>query len=463
MLRNKWFIIGLIAVILLIALVVAKKNGLIGESGDKKVSMELVSRHNIVEIVTASGKVQPEAELKITSDVSGEIVDLFVKEGQVVKKGDLLVKIRPDIYLSDLDRVKASVNTSKSGLAGSKSRMEQAKSQSEKADFAFKRAKQLYDDNVISQQDFENAKSAYDIAKAEVDAALQNIKASEFGIQGANASLKQAQENLNKTILYAPVDGTISSLSKEKGERVVGTNMMDGTEIMRLANLNEMEVIVDVSETDIIRVSMSDTADIEIDAYDDRKFKGVVTEIANAAKTSLMQQSTDQVTNYTVKVRILRDSYKDLMNESNANQSPFRPGMSASVEIRTKEASNVVAVPIQCVTTRDTSKKADAKKIKIAIGGENKEEEKKDDKAPSKDDEANIKECVFVIEDGKAKRILVSTGIQDNNFIEIKTGLKGGEKIITGPYLTISKLINDSDKIKVVSKDELFEPDLEKK
>lgn len=462
MFRNKWLILGIIVSLLLIGALVAKKNGWIGDSSEKKISAEVVSRHHITELVTASGKVQPEAELKISSDVSGEIVDLYVKEGQVVKKGDLLAKIKPDIYLSDLDRVRASVNTSKSGLEGSKSRLLQAQSQSEKADVAFKRAKQLYDDKVISQQDFENAKSAYDIAKAEVDAAIQNIRASEFGIQGANASLKQAQENLNKTLLYAPVDGTISSLSKEKGERVVGTNMMDGTEIMRLANLNEMEVIVDVSENDIIRVQMTDTADIEIDAYDDRVFKGVVTEIANAAKTTLMQQSTDQVTNYTVKVRILRDSYADLIPADNPNQSPFRPGMSASVEIRTKEVDNVLAVPIQSVTTRDTSKKASSKIIKVN-DGTGSANNKNDDKTVTKDDEVNIKECVFIIKDGKAQRLVVTTGIQDNNYIEIKTGLKGGEKIITGPYLTISKLLEEGDKVKEVSKEELFEPDSKEK
>lgn len=457
--KNKWVIIGIIVVLALLAGVIAKKSGWIGDSGKKKVAVEEAKRRTIVQLVSASGKVQPETELKISSDVSGEIVDLAIKEGQVVKKGDLLAKIKPDIYASDLDRARASLNTSISGLAGSKSRLEQAQSQADKAKTAYDRAKQLFDDKVISQQDFETARSAYEVAKAEVDAAKQNIRGSQFGIESASATVKQAQENLNKTAIYAPVDGTISSLSKRKGERVVGTNMMDGTEIMRLANLNEMEVVADVSEADIIRVHLNDTAEIEIDAYNDRTFTGIVTEIANTANTNMLTQSTDQVTNYTVKIRILRSSYEDLIPKDNPNMSPFRPGMSASVDVKTTKVIDVISVPIQCVTTRDTTKdkKSDTKKFSMKAGEENKEKKSDNENATATDDEKNIVECLYIIKENKAERILVKTGIQDNNYIEIKSGLIGNEKVITKPYVTISKLLENGDDIEVVDEKELFE------
>ena len=281
--------IGIAVVIIIIGLVIAKKAGWIGSDDAMKVSVEAASKRDIVETVSASGKVQPEKEIKITADVSGEIVELLVKEGDVVKKGDLLCKINPEIYLSSLDRAQAAVNGSVANLSSSKSRLAQAESQLQKAELTYNRNKKLFDDKVISAQDFESIKSAYEVAKAEVDAARMAIASSEFTIKSSEASLKEPRENLNKTNIYAPVDGTVSKLSKEKGERVVGTNMMEGTEIMRLANLNEMEVSVDVSESDIVRVMRGDTAEIEIDAYLGRKFKGVVTEVANSATVSGVQ------------------------------------------------------------------------------------------------------------------------------------------------------------------------------
>jgi len=427
--------IGIALVIVIIGLVVAKKSGWIGSNDATKISVESATNRDIVETVSASGKVQPEKEIKITADVSGEIVELFVKEGDVVKKGALLCKINPEIYLSSLDRSEAAVNGSVANLSSSKSRLTQAESQSQKAELAYNRNKKLFEDKVISSQDFESIKSTYEVAKAEVDAARMAIASSEFTIKSSQASLKESRENLNKTNIYAPVDGTISKLSKEKGERVVGTNMMEGTEIMRLANLNEMEVSVDVSESDIVRVSRGDTAEIEIDAYLGRKFKGVVTEVANSATLS-GAQSTDQVTNYTVKARILRDSYQDLLEGKSADFSPFRPGMSTIIDIITNRVSNVLTVPIAAVTTRDTLK------AKINKGT---------DIASSK-----VKECVFVVVDGKVKMKFVKTGIQDNMNIQILEGLTQNDKVVASPFRVISKTLKEGDEIKVVSKEELF-------
>ena len=427
--------IGIALVIVIIGLVVAKKSGWIGSNDATKISVESATNRDIVETVSASGKVQPEKEIKITADVSGEIVELFVKEGDVVKKGALLCKINPEIYLSSLDRSEAAVNGSVANLSSSKSRLTQAESQSQKAELAYNRNKKLFEDKVISSQDFESIRSTYEVAKAEVDAARMAIASSEFTIKSSQASLKESRENLNKTNIYAPVDGTISKLSKEKGERVVGTNMMEGTEIMRLANLNEMEVSVDVSESDIVRVSRGDTAEIEIDAYLGRKFKGVVTEVANSATLS-GAQSTDQVTNYTVKARILRDSYQDLLEGKSADFSPFRPGMSTTIDIITNRVSNVLAVPIAAVTTRDTLKAKINKGVDIAS--------------------SKVKECVFVVVDGKVKMKFVKTGIQDNMNIQILEGLKQNDKVVASPFRVISKTLKEGDEVKVVSKEELF-------
>ncbi|HOS49080.1 MAG TPA: efflux RND transporter periplasmic adaptor subunit [Bacteroidia bacterium] len=441
-----WKKVGIAAIALIIILVVAKKAGWIGSGDEVKVSTDKVELKDITETVSASGKVQPEVEIKITADVSGEIVDLFVKEGDVVKKGTLLCRINPEIYLSTLDRAQAAVSGSEANLSSSKSRLAQSESQLKKAELTYNRNKALFEDKAISPQEFEAVKSAYEVAKAEVDAAKMAIAASSFNVKSSQASLKESKENLNKTNIYAPVDGTVSKLSKEKGERVVGTNMMEGTEILRLANLNEMEVNVDVSESDIVRVSRGDTADIEIDAYLGRKFKGVVTEVANSATVS-GTLSTDQVTNFTVKARIIRESYADLLKDKPKDFSPFRPGMSTTVDIITNKVSNVVVVPIQAVTTRDTTKMTNKKTVEL----EGKTVTKKDTK------EAVLHECVFVIKDGKAKLQVVKVGIQDNMNIQILNGLKVGDAVITSPFNAVSKTLKDGDKVKVVSKDELFE------
>jgi len=349
------------------------------------------------------------------------------------------------------------VNSSKANLESARSRFKQSESNYLKAELTYNRNKKLHDDGVISDAEFEAIKAAYEVAKADVEAAQQSISAAEFGVQSAEASLKESKENLNKTTIFAPVDGTISKLSVEKGERVVGTEMMAGTEVLRLANLNEMEVNVDVSESDIIRVHLGDTAVIDIDAYLNKTFLGVVTEIANSANLTV-GLSTDQVTNFAVKVRILRSSYEDLIPADNPSYSPFRPGMSATVDIQTNKVYDVISVPIQAVTTRDTVVKASSKEIKRKPRPDE-DGAQDDEEAKSEEFETYnliVQECVFVITDGVVKLRKVKTGIQDNLNIQITEGLEPGEQVVTGPYNAVSRLLKDGDIVKVVSKEELF-------
>lgn len=455
--KSPWLWVGLTAVGLIILLAVLKATGVIGTGNKTKVTTEKVTRRDVVEIVSANGKVQPEVELKISADVSGEITELYVKEGDVVKKGTLLCRINPEVYESTFERLEASVNTSKANLANSRSRLVQVQAQFEQSELNFNRNKKLFDDKVISPAEFENVKSSFEVAKAEVEASRQSVAAANFNVSSSVAALKEARENLNRTSIYAPVDGTVSKLSKEKGERVVGTNMMEGTEILRLANLNEMEVSVDVSETDIVRVSMGDTADIEVDAWLGRKFSGVVTEVANSSNAA-SALSTDQVTNYTVKVRIDRASYTDLLEGKAINYSPFRPGMSATVDIRTRKESQVLTVPIQAVTTRDT---ADTGVLK----GRKRKEKKEEEKAAVTESDEKSKaastqhEVVFVLNNGKVEMRKVETGIQDSQYIQVIEGLKEGETVVSGPYAAVSRTLKNDMEVEVVSKEELFEKD----
>jgi HlyD family secretion protein len=441
---------------LLLFVIVGRAAGWIGGADKKKVSIEKVKKRNIIETVSASGKIQPEVEVKISPDVSGEIVELYVKEGDHVTKGQILAKILPDIYQSSVDRSVASVNSSKAGYQSAQARLAQARSQFSKAKINYERNKKLYDDKLISAAEFETIESGFEVAKAEVDAAEEGVKGADFGIQSSQASLKESMDNLKKTVISAPVDGTIAKLNKEKGERVVGTNMMEGTEMMRLANLNEMEVSVDVNENDIMRVSVGDSADIEVDAYLGKKFKGIVTEVANSANT--IGTNVDQVTNFTVKVRILRESYEELAKE-HGNRSVFNPGMSATTEIRTRSVYNVLSMPIQGVTTRDTSAKAKG----VKAGGSDDELEDvesvkvvENDKSKKKEEKKET-ECIFLVDHGKAKMITVKTGIQDNNYIEIKEGVKEGQEVIVAPYSAVAKMLKDGDLIEIVKKDQLFE------
>lgn len=446
--RTIWLIVA--GVVLVIVILLLKNSG----NNAVKVSTEAAKRRTIVETVSANGKIQPEVEVKISSDVSGEIVELYVKEGDHVKKGDLLCRINPLIYESNLNRMAATLNGSRANLLNSRARLEQIKASFANVEATYQRNKKLFEQGAISQSEMDVSTANYEGAKADIKAAEENVNAADFNVKSTEASLKEATDNLAKTTIYSPVNGTVSQLNKEKGERVVGTAQMEGTEIMRLANLNEMEVSVDVNENDIVRVHNGDTSIIEVDAYLDRKFKGVVTEIANSANTTGV--TAEQVTNFTVKIRILQESYKDLTNLSNTS-APFRPGMSATVDIQTKKVSGIVSIPIQAVTTRGDSTELNSTPVKKA--------EKEDDGLVVKDDKnkktdekeaPKLEECVFVLSEGKAKMVKVKTGLQDNDYIEIKEGLKDGEEVISGPYAAITKQLKNGMTVKKVEKTELF-------
>lgn len=446
--KKVYWIIGIGIALIITVILVKTMQG----SKPTEVITEKAAKRNIIEVVSANGKIQPETELKITSDVSGEIVEMLVKEGDQVKKGQLLCRIKPDIYESNIERVAASVNSTKANLKTNVAQLEQAKANLANAEASFARNKKLFDQNAISQQEFDASKAQFEAAKANVDGLQENIKASEFNVKGMEASLREASTNLDKTYIYAPVDGTVSKLNVEKGERVVGVTGLQGTEILRLANLNEMEVSIEVNENDIIRVHKNDTAIIEVDAYLEKKFKGIVTEIANSANT--IGVTADQVTNFVVKVRILRESYKDLITD--ISQAPFRPGMSASVDIQTKRVSNVISIPIMAVTTRN----ADSTKVKKVDDEEEygtRATTEEDEKAKSKEKtEDKLQEYVFVINEGKAEMLPVKTGIQDNDYIEITSGVSDAQEVITGPYGAVARTLRKGTKVKVVDKDQLF-------
>lgn len=384
--------IGIGIFVLAFILLIGTITGFVNTKTALTVETEQVERRTITEIVSASGKIQPEVEVKISPDVSGEIVSLLVKEGDKVEKGDLLIKIKPDIYKSILERSKASLNTAKANLAKSKAQLMESEAK-------FNRNKHLYNEGAISLSEFEQIEAAYKVAGL-------NVESSQYAVSSAEASLNEAEGNLDKTSIYAPVSGTISLLNVELGERVVGTGQMSGTELLRLADLSAMEVAVEVNENDIVRVSLNDTSIIEVDAFLGDEFKGIVTEIANSANVSGV--SADQVTNFEVKIRIL----------DNTN---FRPGMTASVEIETKLVKDVISVPIQAVTTRkDTTVDADNKKV----------------------------ECVFRYQDNKASFTIVKTGVQNDKFIEILDGLSDNDLVIKGPYSLVSKTLKEGTDVK---------------
>ncbi|MCD4696137.1 MAG: efflux RND transporter periplasmic adaptor subunit [Bacteroidales bacterium] len=443
--KNKIFIYGgVILLVMLIILAVTKKKG-----GDGiKVTTEFPVERTIIETVSANGKIQPEKDIKISPYISGEVVELYVKEGDEVLKGDLLAKIDPEIYKTNYEQIEASLQMQRANLANSKARLAQAQAQFVKAEEDFKRNKMLFKQNVISQSDYDAAVSVFEVAKAEVTAARENVKAARFSVSSSDASLREAGENLNRTAIYAPSIGTVSRLSIEKGERVTGASQFSaGTEIMRIANLERMIVLVEVNENDIVRVNLNDTCIIEVDAYLEHKFKGLVTEMATSA--NVIGVSADQVTNFEVKILILEDSYKDLVDKNSFIRSPFRPGMSATVDIQTETAHDILTVPIQAVTTRaDTTGKSDEH--------DDTEESSEEEPNQEKDD---LIEVVFVYEEGKALLHKVKTGIQDNMFIEITEGITGEQEIITGPYRAVSKKLNDDDDVKKVDKKDLFKED----
>lgn len=436
--KRIYWIIGITLLLLALAIVL-KKAGVIGEDHTVKVAVEEVGKHDIVETVTASGKIYPVSEVKISPDVSGEVIDLYVEEGDSVKKGQVLATINATIYQSMVNKANAQLNQTRSSVFNASALTMQAKAQLDQATSTYQRNKGLYEDKVISAMEFETADAAYKTAQANYKAALENIKGNEYGVASAQANVTEAVQNLHKTTIYSPMKGIVSKLFIKKGERVVGTAQMAGTEIMRVADMSKMKVDVEVGENDIQKVKFGDTANIEVEAYPNRTFKGQVVQISQSSTATGLQQSisslTDQVTNYTVSVELLPDSYKDLI-AVDKRHFPFRPGMSASVEILTKHQLQVLAVPINAVTTREEEE----------LGADN---VVKDDK---------IKEYVFVVND-KNTTVLkqVTTSVQDNTYIQILTGLSEGEKIIVAPFSAIARTLKKDLKVKIVPKKELFD------
>lgn len=430
--RNRRIIIiaAIVVIIILIVAAMGKK-----KEHAIKVSTEYASRRNIVESVSANGKIQPEVDVKISPYISGEVVELYVKEGDQVSEGDLLAKIDPEIYKTNYERMEASLQMQYAQLSNAKARLAQSNAQFVKAKEDYNRNEKLYDQKVISEAEFDAAVSAFEVAKQEVVAAEENVNSAQFSVNSAKASLQEANENLTRTAIYAPTNGTVSALSVEKGERVTGASQFSaGTEIMRIANLDSLVVNVEVNENDIVRVDLGDTCIIEVDAYLGEKFKGVVLEKATSANTTGV--SADQITNFDVKILILKDSYQFLVNEEDNISSPFRPGMSATVDIQTDAVYDVISVPIQSVTTRADTTSNNEK------GGELLD---------------NEKEVVFIIEESKATLRFITTGIQDRQYIEVTEGLADSIEIITGPFRMVSKILKGGEEVKIVDQKELFE------
>ena len=413
-----------IIVITLIALVVIGMGYCVVASKKVKptiVETAKVSRETIVETVNASGKVQPVKEVKITADISGEIIDLPVKEGDHVKKGQLLVRIKPDQYQRGVEKADAGVNSAKASLANAKAAMAQSKANMEKIKIIYNRNKGLLAQKAISQADYDNSEADYKVAMAQIDATTETAEGAKFALTSAIASAKEAKDALQKTEIFSPIEGTISKLNRVLGERIVGMIQMEGTEVMRVAQLNTMEVQADVNENDIVRLKLGDSADVEVDAYRGQIFKGIITDIASSTSSATL--TNDKVTNFTVKIRLQATSYKSVNSEDKNMPTPFRPGMSASVAIYTKKVENVMAVPISAAAARN-------KKTKDSSGL----------------DKQDI--VVFLLQkDNTVKECKVKTGIQNDAFIEIKEGLKGDEEIISGPFTTVSKDLKDGDKV----------------
>lgn len=408
------------AVLTVVVLLTLSKKGYIGNKDNgTEIEIAKVDEITIVETVSATGKIQPEIEVKISSEVSGEITALPVKEGQVVKKGDLLVKINPDLYTSGYNRTVAGLSQTKAGLGQADASFKEAKSN-------YDRSKILFDKGIISKSDWDKAVASFEGAKSAKQSAYYNV-------QSASATVNEAKDNLGRTTIYAPADGTISMLNVELGERVLGTQQMTGTEILRVANLNNMEVEVDVNENDIVKINVGDSAKVEVDAYLKKQFKGIVTSISNSASTT---QTADQVTNFKVKVRILKESYQDLVMGKPASYSPFRPGMTATVDIITTRKEKVLGVPISAVVVKaDTTP---VKKIEV-------EDPEAESKIKPKSDKKY--ECVFVKVGNKSKIKIIKTGIQDDTNIEVLEGLAKGDVVIVGPYTTVTKDLNSGDKV----------------
>jgi HlyD family secretion protein len=446
----KWvlIIVGLLAVLFVGARMLGKSS-----KSATKVTAEKAQKRTIIETVNASGKVYPEVEVKISPDISGEITELNVQEGDSVKKGQILARIYADIYSSQRDEAAARVTQSQATVANSEANLSALKAQLDQAKVNYDRNKALYEDKVISKSEFEQYETQYRTSQSQYNAALQNIRSLKAATQSTQTSLVAANKNLSRTTLVAPMDGVISSLSVKRGERVSGNSFTLGTEMMRVAEMTTMEVRVDVGENDIVKVNVGDSADIEVEAYNNRKFKGVVTQIASSTKSTV--SSSGDVTNYEVRIRIDSSSYRDLIDPSKPKRFPFRPGMNASADIKTQRKDDVVSAPIAAVAAR-------VKGSDKSVADQKKEKEKQ--KADNNDNQEvsvsgdDIEEVVFILKaDGTVEKRTVTTGVQDMNFIEIRSGLKEGEQIVTAPFDAVNKTLKSGDKVTIVAKDKLFQ------
>lgn len=448
--KLKWIliIIGVVLVIFVAAKIIRGPS-----SNAIKVTAEKAEKRTIIETVNASGKVYPEIEVKISPDISGEITELDVQEGDSVKKGQVLARIYADIYSSQRDEAQAKVVQSQATVANSEAALAALKAQLDQDKLTYNRNKDLYAQKVISKAELEQYDTKYRTSQAQYNAAIQNIRSLQANTQSTKTGLIAANKNLSRTTLTSPMDGIISSLSVKKGERVAGNSFNVGTEMMRVADMSSIEVRVDVGENDIVKVNIGDSADVEIEAYNNRKFKGVVTQIASSTKTnSATNATTGDVTNYEVHIRLIPSSYNDLVDPSQPKKFPFRPGMNASADIKTKKRENVISIPIAAVATR-------VKGSDKTIADQKKEKQNtQDENADATVSGDELEEVVFVIDkDGKVEKRIVTTGIQDINYIEVTSGLKVGEQVVTAPFDAVNKTLKTGNKVTIVSKEKLFQ------
>lgn len=445
----KWILIilGIIIVVIVAGKLIVGGS----DSGGVKIATEKAAKRTIVETVTASGKIYPETEVKISPDISGQVTELNVQEGDTVKKGQVLARIYADIYSLQKDMAASRVSQSEATVANSEEAIKALKASLDQAKQNHDRNKTLFDQKVISKAELEQYETTYRTAQANFNAAKQNINSLKAGVQSAQTDLTSAAKNLSRTTLTAPMDGVITSLKVKQGERVAGNSFALGTEMMTVSDMSVIEVRVDVGENDIVKVNIGDSADVEVDAYNNRKFKGIVTKISSSTNATAV--ATNDVTNYEVRIRLIRDSYKDLISKT----FPFRPGMNASADIKTRQHENVLSVPITAVNARvkGTDKNLDEKKKEESKMKEDNNNQQTDNNTSYSDE---LEEVVFVLQkDGKVKKTVVTTGIQDINYIEIISGLKEGDEVVIGPYSAISKTLKDGTKVKVVPKDKLFQ------
>ena len=449
--KNNRLLYSLIAlvVVLLVGYTVAKKKGWVGKATGVEVLVAKAGPANIVEKVSASGKVQPETEVKISPDVSGEIIQLYVQEGDSVRKGQLLLRIRPDNYQALVNVQSAQVGTQRANVGQSQARLQQLLASAKQTELTYRRNASLYKQKVISQADYEASQAAYNASQEEINSARQQIRASQSTVTAASASLEEARKNLNKTTIYAPVSGTISKLNVKKGERVVGTSQMAGTEIMRIANLNNMEVRVNVNENDVNNVNLGDSVVVEVDAYTskDEKFRGLVTNIANTAKDAM---TAEAVTEFEVRIRLLPESYRHLQRTVRGKTIvPFRPGMTASVDIITDRKSGVLSLPLAAVTTRSDSSSAKGGQANGVRMGGGRGTGTATAVVPTTGPKTDIQEVVFVVKNGKAVMTPVKTGISDFQSIEVLSGVKAGDQVVNGPFRAVAKTLKDGSLVEI--------------